>query len=164
MNEWCQVVNGEWPRLLRAANEHHAMYFSNAVLHSLGMACDYFRRLHSQTDAWPLLLAHFVFSPPGKHCKLRQDVATRMLGLGTMEDLATIDCTTLKILHLFRNEIKQSCNDGLLDEHVWGLLHSIFNLWSLETQEIEGINSTIKHIMKIAPFTGWELLSTRTMV
>ncbi len=68
-----------------------------------------------------------------------------------------------KIRHVFRRELVVAANGHVLDDRLHDLILSIFHLWFLDTQEVEGLSSTMKHIMKIAPYTGWDLLSARTM-
>ena len=50
MEEWDEVLNLRWETLLHAdiSDEEKECMFGLAAIQCLGIACDYFRRLHSK--------------------------------------------------------------------------------------------------------------------
>ncbi len=50
---------------------------------------------------------------------------------------------------------------GQTQQVVWGLLHDTTASWSLHTQEIEGVNSVLKHAATLSPNIYFRLLPAR---
>ncbi len=59
----------------------------------------------------------------------------------------------------------QECADrGTLSYDLWQLLRCLMRMLAVDTQEIEGLNSVIKHVLGLAPAMGLKLLSSRALI
>ena len=74
-----------------------------------------------------------------------------------------MDETTLKFRELFFAEIESTAADGLGHPAVYWLIWRISERWTTNTQEVEGLNNTVKMVGKLAPFISWQLLSSRVV-
>ena len=159
LSEWDTLLSGgnEWAMLFEfmddaglAPVEQHA-WVGQAVMHAAEMLADYSRRFVYPSRSWPLLVMWLVLRPAAESCTFRQNCATELLEL----EGADADQTCLKLRFLFERELTQAKSTGTLCPRLWQLIHSIALLWTLDTAEIEGVNSVIKTASARAPFLGW---------
>ena len=67
------------------------------------------------------------------------------------------------MLRCCRSALKAAQNAGTFDKQVYELLFDLSGITLLDTQEIEGMNSQIKFMVKVAQNISLELLSQRLM-
>jgi len=78
------------------------------------------------------------------------------------EDVASIDDeTTCKFRFIFWVQIVEAASTGMFNLTAWMFLHALFEMWRLDTQEVEGVHNVLKRIYKCAPYCGWCLMSAR---
>ena len=71
------------------------------------------------------------------------------------------DATCLQFRSRFKAELQEAASNGKLDPTVWEFVMALARMWRLDTQAVEGLNSTIKLLLKRAPHLAWPLLSAR---
>ena len=133
-------------------------YIGKAVAHTLGMAVDFFRRVVLPVRRYPHILAWLVWSDADHRCNERSSFARDFLGA---PDDHIADTTSLKFRVLFRRQLETARDEGTFDRTVWGILRRAFAAWTLDTQEIEGTNNSIRNAIRLAPNISWDLLSAR---
>ncbi len=74
------------------------------------------------------------------------------------------DAVAFKIMLLFHTELLNTIRTGTLDPELHKLLVDVFEMMTDNTQDIEGVNSIISHIVDLAPSIGLKLLSGRILV
>eukprot|EP00969_Alexandrium_andersonii_P059839 2635469-Alexandrium_andersonii.AAC.1 len=67
----------------------------------------------------------------------------------------------VKLRRVFARELEQSAVDGMLDRRAWRFLRTLGESIGTDTQQLEGVNSMVKHMTKLAPNMRLRLLSSR---
>ncbi|CAK0860920.1 unnamed protein product, partial [Prorocentrum cordatum] len=115
------------------------------------------------SDEFPMKIAWMVFNDADTRCDRRKALATEMLDyLEKDEDDRNMKLQLpWKIAKCFEDELKVTKQDGTIHPELFKLLTVIVHMIPVDTQAVEGMNSMIKFIIKLAPAIGLELLSTR---
>eukprot|EP00959_Pyramimonas_sp_CCMP1952_P164666 3441902-Pyramimonas_sp.AAC.1 len=80
-------------------------------------------------------------------------------------DPASATCQTArKFAVWFRDGMTEAAETGLLDDDVYSFLQNLSLMWFGDTQEIEGCNSIVKHVGRLAPNISLPLLSSRITI
>jgi hypothetical protein len=74
------------------------------------------------------------------------------------------DYTTLKLRLIFERELLGAAETGKIDPVLWEFLDDLFNMTAENTQDIEGVNSVIRHIVDLAPSVSLATLSSRVVI
>ena len=118
-----------------------AAYTIKAVTHR--NLADYDRRVISVFCSLPVKALCLAKTDPFVGCTKRQQVADEILKLH--DGMACVDPTMLKLKRLFHTQLQEARDHGVCDMRLWTMLRLICNKWQGDVQEIEGINSLIKH-------------------
>ena len=132
-------------------------WLGQAVLLTVEMLCDYCRRFLYPMRAYPCILMWLVHKGPTVQCPNRQACASDLLSAGEHD----LDQTSSKIRAIFHRELMEAQGNGCLHPNLWRLLRQVATHWTLDTAEIEGVNSIIKTVSSRAPYIGWTLMSAR---
>jgi hypothetical protein len=176
----CQVaaeIGAEWEGLLREVSNWaplvnllqdepasppaiHYAWVAEAVLSCCELYADYARRVLSKVTTFPWLLLWLVWVPHDREDPNRKACARSLLTLDEHQ-LEAQACTALKFRIVFRSALEDCANDGTLDETVYHFVECMAAGWMADTQEIEGLNNSIKHMVQLAPAISWSLMSSR---
>ena len=94
-------------------------------------------------------------------CHHRSRVAQDVLGIQEFEMERNF---TWKFLNHFRSDIEHAAATGLFSQIAADFLEEVAMMGSVDTQEIEGLNNSIKRIGLLAPHMSWELLASRVII
>jgi hypothetical protein len=178
-----------WCDLLRCISDNELSentWVGTAVLHVLSAAADFNRRIVRKTESFPLKLAWFLNDDPCMTSRVKSTLATEfklsceatVLVQIAKDAVAAVDgkppapktrdelqaVHVVKILNWFLDDIESMASNGQVPEELHRFLTTLFDGYPLETQSIEGLNSIIKIMCKIAPALGLPLLSARLNV
>ena len=135
-----------------------AFWMSCAVATCVGMATDYYRRVYLTCRSYPLSIMWLIREGPEQKSESRREFVCAFLA-ATPKEIA--DMTCLKLRFLWYEELVLASHDGTCDPRLHNMIVRLAYAWLWDTQEIEGVNNTIRHCIKIAPYIQWILLSTR---
>ena len=134
------------------------------------IAADYNMRIMLLVTELPLTLCWLVYRPFGEPCPERKRIAATLLDLlkqSNMDESFLIKNkhlqTPWKIVTRFAAELTVAYLEGTITRGLHFFLVCVVRQLSSDTQEIEGINSIIKHIKDVAPSIGLFLLNARTI-
>lgn len=132
----------------------------------LETAAGYHMRVSSKVKAFPLKLCWLVFAPASQVCEERRSTAKALLALLDKPegDVETFSSTAWKIAHTFREELLAAVASGTLHERLFHLIQAVCRMMTCDTQEIEGMNSIIKHAIHHAPAIHLPLLNSRVLI
>jgi hypothetical protein len=102
-----------------------------------------------------------IHKPPNTMDENRKLFAQTIL---QVPDSAIGDFSTIKFKHVFRRCLIEAANTGTVHERVYELVWQLAQTWFTDTQEIEGTNGVLKHMLAISPSLGWSLLSSRVTI
>ena len=176
----CQVaaeIGSEWEGLLRQVSSWKPLmnllqdepasppaiqyaWVAEAVLSCCELYADYARRVLSKVTTFPWLLLWLVWVPHDREDPNRKACARSLLTLDDHQ-LEAQACTALKFRVVFRSALEDCANDGTLDETAYHFVECMAAGWMADTQEIEGLNNSIKHMVHLAPAISWALMSSR---
>jgi hypothetical protein len=74
------------------------------------------------------------------------------------------DDLTLKYRLLFEYELVSASETGTFDAELWQFTQDMFDMTVDNTQDIEGLNSIIKHVVDLAPRIELKTLSARVQI
>jgi hypothetical protein len=121
-------------------------------------ACRFSPRILNKVRTFPYLLFWLVWKPWDVVCLERQVCAKDLIEMPVAH---LKDSTVLKLRVLFELPLRRTAESGLLHPKLWRLLRDVAEAWRTDTQEIEGTNNMLKHILGISPGIKWQLLSAR---
>eukprot|EP00438_Fugacium_kawagutii_P005301 Skav231731 [mRNA] locus=scaffold638:10945:15691:+ [translate_table: standard] len=150
--------------------------FNKATFATLLCCADFQRRIVARANSFPLKLAWLLHQPDTTSTK-RMDVAAEVLNIADrvvsadvclpanlpasrMMELLTEQHVAKIGIH-FSEELRYARDTGLLRLRLQTFFQSFFNIMSLDTQSVEGLNSTIKLMCKAAPNLHLPLCSSR---
>lgn len=126
-----------------------------AVLLVTLQSVDFDRRIRlNMTNNFPLQLAWLTYQPHDVSCDFRRDLARRLLLAESVAELNDDDLT-FKFRLLFEAELIEAVESGMLHRDVWQLTFDIMAMTTDNTQDIEGLNSILSHIVKLSPNIGF---------
>ena len=155
------AMHAEWADLWQYVDAGDCLEQVKAdmVLHIIEGKCNFWMRISLIARRWPLRLAWLVWNPSHVKCTKRKSIASELLAL--LASGVAVDGVTLKLVTLFATQLRETEQTGQLDKFLYDMIDEILAVWLLDTQEIEGINSVIKHITKLARSISIQLLSDR---
>ena len=150
---WHQLFN---PGCYNDVATEQPQFVELAVACTLELQSDYFLRVLLPCRTFPRLLMWLIYKQPNVPCEERQTCASELL-----KGRVNGDRTTEKCVAIFARELEHAAKTGLCDEAMWQQLADVADLWIGHTQDIEGINNTIKTVTRIASNIKWPLMSAR---
>ncbi|CAK0871318.1 unnamed protein product, partial [Prorocentrum cordatum] len=142
-----------------ASNRSH--WRSEAVLLIIEGAADFRMRVGHEVETLPMSMAWLCDAHPGDRCAKRARVAEELLRLGVDADRSTFQA---KFVNIFRSHLQQvHVTQGQIDPALFLFTLRVFQRVPLDTQEIEGMNSIVRHCQQIAPHIALELLNSRVV-
>jgi hypothetical protein len=145
-----------WPLIAITDENERAHWFAKAVQLTLGQSIDFWRRMVVPSKAFPLVIFWLIFNLPDVRDENRKRLASDLI-----DQIANLPSTVYKIVCIFYAEFVEMRSTGVCCIALWRLVYDIARMWKLDTQDVEGLNSILKHICKICPHIGWELLAAR---
>jgi len=137
---------------------------STCVLFALEMNADFHFRILRKVLSLPLTLLWMAYSPPEEECKKRLDLCKELLALLLSTDASVKETTPWKVAYVFEDLIRDAVRKrGKLDAQLHRLFALLGHALPADTQDIEGINSIIKHQLHSFPSIGLELLNSRVL-
>lgn len=121
--------------------------------------CEYEMRVMNQIQDFPLKLGWMVHMPYNSPCERRKSVAKDLLALSA--EHGQRDGLSYNLALLFQHDLTIARDTGTIRPDLFELLRCVFRMIHPGTQEIEGINSLVKHITDLAPSIGVRLLTSR---
>ena len=169
MHSFSDVLNSTSPRwnAFQSILNHESQdtvheWVSLLVSCALECASELHRRVEAMTASYPAKLAWLVFTnDPVTPCDMRRKIAKELVE--SRPELLD-EHFTRKFVSLFREDLELSKKSGCIEPMLFQLLSEAFRMLPLETQEVEGINSIVKRIVKIAPSIKLPLLSDRVLI
>lgn len=150
-----------WARLVGMTDDAALpRWIETVVIHSIEICTDYVNRFQIPFCSYPRKLLWIVAAPHNEYSETRRDVARQLVEL-TDDQLVRVGDLAQKIRTIFLAELRAASVNGFLDLALWDLLHTIAELWHVDTQDIEGCNNILKYIMHLCPGIAWALLSAR---
>lgn len=150
--------------------------FNKATFATLLSYADFNRRIACKTKVFPLKLVWLLHRPDAM-CNKRKEIASDVLDLsatvGSSPDSLPANTPVAKVMEklveqhiakvgiLLGEEFQYSKDTGLLHPRLKTFLEHLFNVMSLDTQSVEGLNSVIKLMCRAAPNLHLPLLSSR---
>eukprot|EP00969_Alexandrium_andersonii_P173615 7675694-Alexandrium_andersonii.AAC.1 len=125
------------------------------------MAADFHLRFSRRVSEYPWKVFWLVHVPCDEPSKARQAIATE---LQTLRDDMIGSQFVVKLRRTFAGELARAAADGTLDGELWHLLRSVGRAIGTDTQQLEGVNSMVKHMTKLAPNMKLRLLSSRVVI
>ena len=127
------------------------------------MATDFDSRVVQVATSLPMTLAWLPHGPPSRAVPQRQTVAIELLSLLGQNDELARQSTPWELAFLFKDQLRDVVATGCIDPTLHALLDRLVAAMSSDTQEIEGINGTVKFIKNIAPNISMKLLTSRVV-
>ena len=163
--EWeHQLDESSWRPLLDDIQDttEETTWVAEAVLSILEAQSEFARRVVRQVTTFPLLILWLAFSPPGQKCEHRRKCSQDLLSMSKLHLMAQ-GGLALKFRYIFRCDIEAAACTGVINEKLHGFVLALGAAWTrcMETQEIEGVNGIIKHIIRLALAISFPLLSSR---
>jgi hypothetical protein len=151
-----------WAPLLQSWEEKHVGQreeISTAIVKLVAKVIgDYDRRIINRIEADPFRLLWFASVPPDKPSDVRKRLSVELLE----RDAASLHTTTRKFVQRFRKQLRQcAASDGRIGMSVYAVMRLVSQLWTGDTQEIEGIMNMIKYNLKRGGNTRHEMLDAR---
>ena len=150
--------------------------FNTANFSTLLCYADFTRRIVERTVSFPLKLA-WILHRPETTCDQRRRVAQEVLDVSSSvheglpplppnapsSDIVSqsIQQHVAKIGVKFESELRYCIDTGLLHPHMKLFVQMLLQVMRLDTQAVEGLNSTIKLMCRAAPNLHVPLLSAR---
>lgn len=178
--EFATLLNSgdQWSDLLSFISEFglcESYWLNKAVFHVCSTAANFAKRISFRCAAYPMKLAWMVCSQPTQNCRHRQQIAKEildMLGLsnGTVQASKASKSSvpdeawareTLKVCKWLEQDFVQAATNGSWSDQAHYAITCLVGSLHLDTQKIEGLNSTIKMVCKVAPNIHLPLLSAR---
>ena len=133
------------------------MWLGKAVEAVLSVVCDFARRV-VEPLCWQFPSRKFwlVVSPHDQPCPCRGRVAVEIL---RRDDIT--DDSTLKLRRHWLSDLVLCANEGVCSLKFYTYLCDVAAMSKMSTRDIEGANSTIKWMGKIAPNMAFALMSAR---
>jgi len=156
------LMDSKWEFLTQMKDDDTIKWSSIAVIAVLCPYVDYKRRIGTRRDSWPNVLAWLVWEKHDVDCPHRRKSCLDLIAIGWKE-LFKVDVTTAKILVLFEPEIVDAAEKGTCCPHFWQLIDDICERIGIHTQRVEGMNNTVKCIVKRAPGIAWWNLSDKVL-
>ena len=178
--EFATLLNSgdQWSDLLSFISEFglcESYWLNKAVFHVCSTAANFAKRISFRCAAYPMKLAWMVCSQPTQNCRHRQQIAKEildMLGLsnGTVQASKASKSSvpdeawareTLKVCKWLEQDFVQAATNGSWSDQAHYAITCLVGSLHLDTQKIEGLNSTIKMVCQVAPNIHLPLLSAR---
>jgi hypothetical protein len=93
---------------------------------------------------------------------IRKAVAKEVLRVAVDRPVGHDDITP-KLGTIFKSDLEMAASEGRLPRRLFNLVHDMFLMLKLDTQEIEGINGLLKRICDMAPAISPDLLAARIL-
>lgn len=143
-----------------------------AVASTLQVGAEFHNRIATYLFEYPWRVFGLVVSAFDIDCQLRVEVASELLKIArgqipvkTAGKLQVLpDTFTLGFSQLFEGLLENAAVCGMLDPELYCFLTELSREVPLDTQEIEGMNSMIKHMSRLAPNIQLPLLSSRIQI
>ena len=139
--------------------EVRADWMAKAIVLIIEEATDFFRRIVLPCLTWPHLLLWSAFQPVGISDPERARCAADLLASPDNADPAA-----RKIRTVFFKDLKHIAETGTTTEPFHSLISDIARHWEPDTQEIEGVNSILSHMVELSPNISTHLLSSRLTI
>ena len=131
--------------------------YATAVIAVVEQYTEFYRRITlPYCRRYPFRMWWLIASPPGVTCPCRGHIAVEML-----TDERIKDDTTLKLVRLFQADLRVVANTGTAGIRLWTLLHDGASIMRPSIRDIEGYNSIMKWMGKIAPNIKLKLMASR---
>jgi hypothetical protein len=119
-----------------------------------------FRVLRDVQD-YPLLLLWFLEAPPGEAYEKRQHIARDLLAKTGDQLERTYSDITVKLRGFFLDEFREVCSTGKCPPRLFGALLVLRSKLPHNTQDIEGMNSILQIMHRVAPRLGLACANAR---
>ena len=139
--------------------EVRADWMAKAIVLIIEEATDLFRRIVLPCRTWPHLLLWFACQPADISDPERARCAADLLASPDNADPAA-----RKIRTVFFKDLKHIAETGTTTEPFHSLISDIARHWEPDTQEIEGVNSILSHMVELSPNISTHLLSSRLTI
>ena len=124
-------------------------------------ASGYWWRIVLPSTTLPLSILLLIKSPRDVVCRERMGVAAEILDTADCCLVRMRSDVALKMQHVFRTDLEFAKTHGLLTNRLWAFVTLARGVMSHATQDVEGLNSIIKHITDIAPYMQLPLVNSR---
>ncbi len=131
--------------------------------HVCQLACDYKRRFSDQINAYPARLFLLTLAAPECDCPRRRQISLDLLDALT-SDPGRIGPTVAKLVMAWKEGIEEASRTGKLCPAIWRALVEIGKRIWVTTGDVEGTNSVIKRMCKIAPYLTLMVMSARVTI
>ena len=146
MNHAACSMNHETPGMNHASSMFHR-------------AAEVHRRVEQSLSNFPARLGWMIFQEPDVACECRRTTAHYLLHCHDLDD-----AFSKKLLDLYRDDFKLCSQIGTLPTYVYRLLPDFFAMVPLDSREVEGANSIIKRIHRLAPNIKLRLMGDRVLI
>jgi hypothetical protein len=119
-----------------------------------------FRILRDVQD-YPVLLLWFLEAPPGEAYEKRQQIAKDLLAKTGDQLERTYSDITVKLRGFFMDEFREVCSTGKCPPRLFGALLVLRSKLPHNTQDIEGVNSILQIMHRVAPRLGLACANAR---
>ena len=147
-----------WDELTSVAPPEHLDNLRAAIrIGSMKVLCGFDWRVMQRVSALPMRLLLFGAEPSNYACPRRQQLASDLLA--TPDD--QLHATARNVKLLFRTSLEFTAATGQIYTPLFVIWRIAAQMWSGDSQEIEGVNNMIKSITTMAPGISLSLLDAR---
>ena len=140
-NEFANLVSdrayhGVWHPLIRLCDtDAEPRWISEAVMHSIELASNFFMRFTRRNNCYPRLLLWLVVDSADIASNMRSRLVADLLST-SRSCPESLDPTTRKIVLVFGDELREAAVSGCLNQDLFKLISRIASLWFTDTQSV----------------------------
>ena len=108
-----------------------------------------------------LMLLQLVEQPAADYCAKRQQVAIRLRDTPDEDLTNRYNDFEIKLKHAFADELNQAAASGTCPSTLFSFMRLVRSKLPSETQDIEGMNSVLQRMAKLAPNLQMAMASDR---
>ena len=151
-----------WTPLLESWEERHVGQRGEILTGTLKLVAkvigDFDRRIIQRIEADPFRLLWYASVPADQPSDMRKKLSQTLLD----SDPEALHTTARKFVERFRKQLREcAASDGRIAMSVYAVMRLVSQLWTGDTQEIEGIMNMIKYNLKKGAHTQHEMLDAR---